>query len=161
MTNHYLRIYLNDHLAGAMAGVELAKRVAGSNKGNEFHDELEALRADIEEDRERLMKLMNQLDIPQNPIKAPASWVAEKVGRLKFNGRFTGYSELSRLVEIEALVLGVEGKSGLWRTLKQFAPLRDQIDESWLDSMLNRATDQRERLEALRLRAAAIVAQAG
>jgi hypothetical protein len=161
MSNQYLRIYLNDHLAGAVAGVELAKRVAGNNKGTEFFDELETLRTDIQEDRDRLMKLMNQLDIPQNPVKPPVSWIAEKIGRLKFNGRLTGYSELSRVVELEALALGVEGKSGLWTALKKFAQLRDRIGESWLDSMLNRARDQRDRIEGLRLRAVDIVASSG
>jgi hypothetical protein len=160
MSNRYLRIYLNDHLAGALVGVELAKRVAGNNKGTEFFDELESLRADIQEDRERLMKFMNQLDIPQNPVKPPVGWLAEKVGRLKFNGRFTGYSELSRLVELEALSLGIEGKGAMWRALKRF-DLGDRVDGSWLDSMLNRAVDQRERIEALRLRAAEIVAASG
>jgi hypothetical protein len=157
MSSRYLRIYLNDHLAGAVLGVELAKRLAGNNKGTEFHDELETLRADIQEDRERLMQLMNQLNIPQNPVKAPASWLAEKVGRLKFNGRLRGYSDLSRLVELEGLSLGVEGKAEMWRVLELFAETDDRIDKSWLDSQSRRAQDQRGRLERLRLRAAEIV----
>jgi hypothetical protein len=155
--NRYLRIYLNDHLAGSVLGVELAKRVAGSNKGTEFYNELEELRVDIQEDRERLMQLMNQLNIPQNPVKAPTSWVAEKLGRLKLNGRITGYSDLSRLVELEALSLGVEGKTALWTTLKHFADADERLDKSWLDSQLRRAEDQRSRLEDLRLRAAQFV----
>jgi hypothetical protein len=161
MSNRYLRIYLNDHLAGAVVGVELAKRIAGNNKGTDFYDELDALRADIQEDRDRLMKLMNQLDIPQNPVKPPAGWIAEKLGRLKLNGRLRGYSDLSRLVELEALSLGVEGKAGMWRTLKTSRSWNDGIDESWVDTMLARAQDQRERVETLRSRAAEIVAGAG
>jgi hypothetical protein len=157
MSNKYLGIYLNDHLAGAVLGVELAKRVAGNNKGTEFEDELEGLRADIHEDRNRLVQLMDQLEVAQNPIKAPTSWIAEKLGRIKFNGRLTGYSDLSRLIELEGLSLGVEGKIGLWSVLKRFAQTEDRLDESWLETQLKRAEDQRGRLEKLHLRAAEIV----
>jgi hypothetical protein len=161
MSNRYLKIYLNDHLAGAVAGVELAKRIAGNNKGTEFEAEIESLRNDIEEDRDELMRLMNRLDIPQNPIKQPASWLAEKVGRLKLNGRLTGYSPLSRVVELVGLSLGVEGKAGMWRSLKKLTPALGEVDESWLGSMLTKAMDQRERVEKLRLRAVEILAEEG
>lgn len=160
MPHRYLRIYLNDHLAAAVLGVELAKRVAGNNKGTEFYDDLEDLREEIQEDRERLMKLMNELNIPQNPVKAPTSWVAEKVGRLKFNGRLTGYSPLSRLLELEALTVGIEGKASLWTSLKELVDEVDGLNESWLDSQLRRAEGQKKKLDDLHRRAAAVMALA-
>ena len=36
LSTDLLTIYLNDHLAGATAGVELARRAAGENKGSEL-----------------------------------------------------------------------------------------------------------------------------
>jgi len=42
----------------------------------------------------------------------------EKVGRLKLNGQLTGYSPLSRLVELEGLELGITGKRAMWAALE-------------------------------------------
>ena len=159
MSGTYLRIYLNDHLAGAVIGVELVKRTARNNRGSEFHGELEKLSADIQEDRKRLAGFMDGLNIPQNPVKPPVGWLAEKVGRLKINGRLSGYSPLSRLIELEGLSLGVEGKASMWRALHHFARGEPRIDPSWLDEMESRASDQRKRIEKLRQRAAAVVAE--
>jgi hypothetical protein len=43
----------------------------------------------------------------------------EKLGRLKLNGQLTGYSPLSRMVEMEMLLIGITGKTGMWRALAQ------------------------------------------
>jgi hypothetical protein len=44
---HWLGIYLNDHLAGATAGAELARRVAGSHQDPRHRKRLAGLAADI------------------------------------------------------------------------------------------------------------------
>jgi hypothetical protein len=137
----YLAIYLNDHLAGAVAAVELARRV-----------ELGALADEIEEDRRALLDIMARLDVGQDRLKVAASWVAEKVGRLKLNGELLRSSPLSRLEELEVLGLGVEGKLALWRTLRQ--ELADELQGVDLDSLITRARSQRRRIERLRLEAA-------
>ena len=118
MPNKNVAIYLNDHLAGAIAGLELAKRSAGSNEGNEYGDFLSKLVIEIEEDQVSLVKLMEHMGIRKDLLKDAAAWMGEKVGRLKLNGQLIGYSDLSRLVELEGLHLGVQGKLNLWRNLK-------------------------------------------
>jgi hypothetical protein len=140
-----LAIYLNDHLAGSTAGVELARRAASSNAGNEYGDVLNGLAREIEEDRATLENLMDSLGVGRDRVKVAAAWLGEKAGRLKPNGRVLSYSPLSRLEEIEFLLLGVTGKLALWRALSE------HIDLPELEA---RAESQRERLEALRLRAA-------
>jgi hypothetical protein len=137
----YLAIYLNDHLAGAVAAVELARRV-----------DLGPLADEIEEDRRALLDIMARLDVGQDRLKVAASWVAEKVGRLKLNGELLRSSPLSRLEELEVLGLGVEGKLALWRTLRQ--ELADDLQGVDLDSLITRARSQRRRIERLRLEAA-------
>jgi hypothetical protein len=52
-------------------------------------------------------------------VKVLLGWGAEKAGRLKLNGELLGYSPLSRLEELEALSLGVEGKLALWTALRR------------------------------------------
>ncbi len=53
---------------------------------------------------------MEKLQVKRDHLKVLAGWVAEKLGRLKPNGQLLGYSPLSRLVELEALALGITGK---------------------------------------------------
>lgn len=50
-------------------------------------------------------------------MKPVAAWAVEKLGRLKPNGQLTGYSPLSRMVEMEVLLIGITGKTGMWRAL--------------------------------------------
>jgi hypothetical protein len=51
--------------------------------------------------------------------KPAAAWTVEKLGRLKLNGQLTGYSPLSRMVEIEMLYIGITGKMRMWRALEE------------------------------------------
>ena len=148
----YLSTYLNDHLAGATVGVELARRARGNNERSELGAFLERLAAEIEEDREALVAVMDRLDIGKDRVKVAAGWLTEKVGRLKPNNRLFGYSPLSRQVELEALALGVEGKRRLWQVLRQLEEPR--LSEFDFDALLERARSQRERLQERRLAAA-------
>ena len=50
-----LGIYLNDHLAGATAGTELARRMARSHRGQEESGPLNRLAAEIAQDRSALL----------------------------------------------------------------------------------------------------------
>ena len=150
----YLSIYLRDHHAGAQAGLELARRTAGSNEDGEYGRQLRELCTEIEEDREILTELMDRLGIRANPIKQGGAWVGEKLGRLKLNGQITEYSPLSRLVEIEGLVIGVSGKLELWRSLHA-AGAAGELEDIDLDRMIERAESQRRRLQELHDRAAA------
>jgi hypothetical protein len=114
-----LSIYLNDHLAGSTLGLELAKRSRASNQGTPLADFLDRLVREIETDRETLKRLMRELGIRPDPLKTCGAWVAEKLGRLKLNGQITGYSPLSRVVELESLYLGVTGKLEMWIALER------------------------------------------
>jgi hypothetical protein len=148
-----LGIYLNDHLAGATGGVELIKRLAGSD--DEWSGgALGRLAGEIAEDRETLLALMAALEIPVRQYKVWAGWAAEKAARLKLNGHLLTRSPLSRLVELEAMRLGVEGKAAGWRTLLTRSAVDDRLDSGRLDGLLLRATEQSETLEHLRVRAA-------
>jgi len=148
-----LGIYLNDHLAGATGGLELVRRSAAAHRGTPTGATLSRLAAEIEEDRESLQDVMASLRVPVRHYKVYSAWAAEKVGRLKLNGRLLDRSPLSSLIELEALRLGVEGKASLWRTLREVAAAEPRLDTAGLDQLLDRATDQVDTLESLRLQA--------
>jgi hypothetical protein len=118
--SRYLGIYLNDHLAGAAVGVEVAGRLCRSNEEDpELAKPLAEVRAEIEADRVTLEGLMERLGIRRGRLKPALASAAEKLGRLKPNGQLTGYSPLSRLVELELLLVGINGKLQLWRALQR------------------------------------------
>jgi hypothetical protein len=151
-----LAIYLNDHLAGATGGLELARRACGANRGTAFEAPLEQLAAEIAADRRALLDVMRRLGVGRDRVKERAGWVAEKLGRLKLNGRLRGYSPLSRVVELEAISLGVEGKRALWRTLAHAGAGDARLDGVDLDALSRRAEDQRRLVEGERVRAVEI-----
>jgi hypothetical protein len=150
-----LGIYLNDHLAGATGGLELARRTAGAHRGTETGTTLTRIAKEIQEDRESLLEIMAALEVPVRQYKVAAAWVVEKAGRLKLNGRLLDRSPLSSLVELETMRVGVEGKACLWRTLLQVAKHEQRLDASRLDSLIQRAASQLETLEPMRMAASA------
>jgi hypothetical protein len=149
-----LGIYLNDHLAGATVGMELSRRARGSNKGTAYGDVLERIAKEIEEDREVLLDLMSRLEVKRDHAKVAVGWLGEKFGRLKPNGRLLSYSPLSRLVELEALSLGIAGKVSLWEALKEVAAEDSRLDAAELGRLADRAERQRKEVWQLRQRAA-------
>ena len=148
-----LGIYLNDHLAGAVGGEELAKRCLSENRRSPLGAFLERLVQEISEDREALERLMSRLGVARDPWKTQAAWLLEKVGRLKLNGGIMSYSDLSRLEELESLSVGVEGKASMWRALQALSsdPRLKELDLAELEK---RAQRQRDELEVHRLEAA-------
>ncbi len=148
-----LAIYLNDHLAGSTGGVELARRARSSNRGTRWGKDLERICAEIEADRETLEAVMAHLGVKRNTAKVTGAWAAEKLGRLKLNGRLRGYSPLSRLLELEMLHIGITGKLELWQALQQ--TLEPKLARFDLAAQIERAESQRQAVERLRLDAAA------
>jgi hypothetical protein len=150
--DRFLAIYLNDHLAGATLSVELARRLRSSNEGDgEFGQPLARLCAEIEADREALTGLMEQLEVGRDPVKPVLAQAAEKLGRLKPNGRLRSYSPLSRVLELEVLSGLVGGKMQLWNALEQ--SFGESLDGFDLNDLAARADNQGQRLEDLHLAA--------
>jgi hypothetical protein len=128
-------IYLNDHLAGANAGVELARRVAPGEVAQE-----------IEEDRAVLLEVMQRLSVGRDPVRVALGWGTEKMLRLKPGGRFE---------DLEALSLGVEGKLALWTALQQALGDDPRLRGIEFEPLMARARSQRRRIEQQRLDAVA------
>jgi hypothetical protein len=151
VTRSLLAIYLNDHLAAATAEVELARRARRANKGSELGTRLARLCGEVESDRKTLEDVMTELDVHKDPAKVAAGWLAEKLGRLKLNGQLTGYSPLSRVLELGGLQITATSRLGLWQVLDQaFGQRLARFD---LPALVERADSQRAELERLRLEA--------
>lgn len=147
-----LRIYLNDHLAVMRGEVELARRCRSNNRGGELEVELTRLVTQVEEDRRHVRELLERSGMRESRSKQVLASVAEKLGRLKFNGQLLGYSDLSRLVELEGLCLAVEHRLNLWRSLMA-AVEHPHLRELRLVERVEQASRQRQRLEEHRSQA--------
>lgn len=154
MNEKLLRIYLQDHHAGATTGLELARRAHGSNKGNEYGQALAKIVDEIAADQKALEGVMDELGFEADKIKDLGAWTLEKAGRLKLNGQLSGYSPLSRVVELEGLVTGITGKISLWAALLEIAGDEPRLDAARLERLRERGESQRATVEELRERAA-------
>ena len=153
-SDEQLGIYLNDHLAGSSAGMELAAKLRDNNQGTELGDAMVALHDDISQDRDALEELMGRLQVERHPVKDAAGWFLEKLSRLRLNPALTGSAELTRLLETEALSLGIEGKLLLWLALKEAAAVEPRLAGTDFDRLIERARGQRRAVESHRLAAA-------
>lgn len=144
-----LGIYLNDHLAGAAAGVERARNLAQAEQDPVISAAVSPLAVEIAQDRASLLEIMRRLDVPVRRYKLAAARLAEKAGRLKTNGRLVRRSPLTSLVELEVLRMGVSGKAAVWETLRRLADEDDRLDAARLDALLGRARTQLRTLEDL------------
>jgi hypothetical protein len=150
-----LSVYLNDHLGGSAGGVELARRLASANKSTDYGLPLADIAGQIEEDIASLRDVMERLGVEEDRIKQAGGWAMEKVGRLKLNGQLLGYSPLSRLVELEGLLLGVTGKQAMWQVMQLNFGQDARLAGVNLGALFVRARDQRRTLDKLRNQAAA------
>jgi hypothetical protein len=145
-----LDTYLNDHLAGAKAGVDLANEIAEDSGDTPLAAEMTNLATDIEADRQSLVEIMDALGIEKETVKQAIGWMAEKMSRLRLNRAAAGSEELSLLLSIEALSMGVEAKRSLWQCLAQVAPSVPGLSAVELSTLEHRAEDQIARLVAAR-----------
>jgi hypothetical protein len=159
-SNDLLGVYLNDHLAGSAAGTELAEKLRDNNQGTELGNTMAAMHRDIEQDRASLTELMARLEVEQHPVKEAAGWLLERLSRLRLNPALTGSAELTRLLETEALSLGIEGKLAMWLVLKEAAEADQRLAGTDFDRLIERARGQRRALEPHRV-AASLRAFAG
>jgi hypothetical protein len=154
MPERLLKIYLTDHRAAATAGMALAHRTARSNARTEYGDLLRRLAGEMEDDRRTLQQIVAALGFRESMTKEAVAWLGEKVGRLKLNGQITGSSPLSRVLELEALSVGVVGKLALWESLLTVPQISERLSRFHLDDLSERARRQRAEIEEWRLRAA-------
>jgi hypothetical protein len=149
-----LRIYLNDHLAGSMIGVELARRARAENEGTPIGEYLGVLLGELREDRATLENVMLALGLTRDWLKEGVAWMGGKLGRLKLNGQLKSHSPLSRVEVLEGLCIGTEGRLALWRTLRRLARKDERLGRFDFGALIIRTEQHRRSLERLRQQAA-------
>jgi hypothetical protein len=143
--------YLNDHLAGSAAGIQLARRCARGHAGTDLGVLLESFLEEFEEDRGALEDVMERLGVAPNAPRQAAAVAGELVSRLRHVVPVVGStsSETIAVEDLELLSLGIEGRRMLWHALAELADTR--LAGMDLASLEERARGERERLEPFRL----------
>src|SRR5699024_6430162 len=107
-----LELYLNDHLTGATAGRARIRHMVQEYADLPIHDALRELADDLEEEHERLTRVITELGLTVKRYRQVPAAIGERLGRLKLNNRLFGRSPMSPLLEVELLRGAVNANSG-------------------------------------------------
>jgi len=154
MKQDLLATYLNDHLAGSTAALELVKHAITQNDSNEYALFLQGFLREMIEDRNILKKVIESVGATQSSLKKISAWVLEKISRLKINNTIFHYSNVSRFLELEGLLVGVSGKENLWKVLDTYFSHDLRLSEFNFNRLYQRSVQQREEIQEHALKAA-------
>jgi len=149
-----LGIYLKDHFAGGVGAVELLEHLVKEHADDPLGAFFSELRAEIQADHEQLHNLMTALGYEESSLRNAGAWMAEKFSHAKIGFAAGKESKLGLLQALEALLLGINGKRLLWRSLavtKHSSPILQKTDLARLEA---RAVDQADRADTQRLKTA-------
>lgn len=152
-----LGIYVNDHLMAATGGVELVRRMLGTHRGDQYEQPLKQLLAELRDEKSAHLRMAETLGIPVRQYKQLASWVGEKLARMKPNGHLLSRSPLSDVVEFEFIASAVLAKRAGFETLREVAEAEPRLDKGLLDRLIRQADAQHEWLAEARREVAAAV----
>ncbi|MFI5427898.1 hypothetical protein [Aeromicrobium sp. UC242_57] len=144
-----LAAYLQTHLAGSRAGVDLFSRSAKGQLDHEIGVALDEIRREVADERTQLQQIMSSLDVDENLVRSTAARIGERIARLKPNGSLLHRTPLTDLVEVEALRIAVSGKQAGWESLVAIADLVPQLDLDQLEQLVAQGKLQLERLGEL------------
>lgn len=150
MATEMLHTYMQDHHAGAAAGIDLFRRVAEDHQDPEIRRIVSRIGDETVDDLNSLEELMTLAGTSPSLLKDLPAKAAEKFGQLKPNRRVTERSPLSDLVELEALTLAVTGKKLGFKALLDIGDPR--LPRPTLEKLVERAEEHGRELEKLRLR---------
>ena len=150
----HLSTYLNDHLAGSVAALELIEHLADKYPDTTLESFFADLHADISADQDVLRDFLNTFGAKESSVRKAGAWLAEKVGRAKFGVAENDVSGTGLLEALEGLAMGITGKQLLWRALASASEVMPQLRGPDYVRLEQRAMEQRDRVDQKRLAAA-------
>jgi hypothetical protein len=154
MSREGLITYLNDHLAGSVAALELLDHLIRLQSGTAAERTLAAVRTEVEEDQQTLQSLLHEVGGKESRMRQAAAWLTEKLGQAKLHLDDPGSGEFQMLEALETLALGIQGKAALWRALAAASGRLPQVRQLDFAALEERARNQFQRVDTLRLKAA-------
>lgn len=115
-----LSLYLSDHISGATAGVARMSHMAKQYKSTPHGVALHRIAGELREERAFYLDLVKRLGLPRRRYRQGIAWLAERVGRLKLNGRLLKTSPMTPVLESELMRGAIIAKLGGWRVLRDY-----------------------------------------
>ena len=144
--------YLNDHLAGSVAALELIAHCAHLYKGKRLGAFFTEMEARIGTDQNTLRDLMGRLSIEESKVRQAGAWAGEKLSRALLAIAGNERDGLGLLLALEGLIMGIAGKQLLWRALSAMnLPKLEQFD---FEKLQRRAQKQIKHVQAEQIRSA-------
>ena len=150
MAYESLEVYLNDHLAGATAGVNLVEQAVDRHRSDELGEFFGPLASEIKADLATLEGLMEDMGVDKSASKTALAEVGSKLAAPKFTAEGAGNKHLGDFITLETLSIGVEGKRCMWVALQTVADAYPELQALDLEDLESRARNQRDKLETKR-----------
>ncbi|MHB8864509.1 MAG: hypothetical protein ACYC6N_19060 [Pirellulaceae bacterium] len=163
MNDKRLRIYLDDHSALMVAEVELIGRCWRSNRTEPLGEFLQQLENEVKAQTSVVCDVIHGIGGDATlggRLKKGAAWFAEKLGRLKLNDSLLRYSDLSRLLELEAISAAALERVLLWDNLDSVAGNDSRLNGITFSFFRDQSQQQLDELNTRR-RSAAVLALLG
>jgi hypothetical protein len=112
-----LAVYLRDHHALLVLLRELSQRINTADRSEELRAFSGEVRQAADDDCACIEQYLDRLDSAPSRIRNAGVWTAEKLGRLKLNGRLLRPSPLSAVTELEGCRLLLESNRAVWAGL--------------------------------------------
>jgi hypothetical protein len=157
MSKDALTTYLNDHVAGSVAALELFDHLIQLQRGSAREQELLAIRQEVAEDQNVLLGLLERVGGKESGVRNALAWITEKFGRLKLHLDDPGDDQFRIFEALEALALGIQGKAALWRALGSASSRLPEVRTVDYRALEDRARNQFSRVDRIRLQVASEV----
>jgi len=131
-----LATYIQDHLAGANAAIEIIGVLQKRSEELPTSQLLAWLAAEVQQDKETLEKLARNMGIVSSTVKDSAAWVGTRIVNLKIGA---GELPFGAFEAREFLCLGIQGKLHLWKALQRSAACARVIDQPNFNVLMERA----------------------
>ncbi|MFL5402445.1 MAG: hypothetical protein ACJ8BF_06470 [Gemmatimonadales bacterium] len=154
MSKDALTTYLNDHLAGAAAALELLDHLISLERGADRRQELVTIRDEVEQDQQVLLRMLRAVGGKESRVRSALAWLTEKIGQAKLRLDDPGGGEFRVFEALEALALGIQGKAALWRALASSSAHLSELRTLDYGALERRAIAQFTRVDNLRLQVA-------
>ncbi|CAM3255870.1 hypothetical protein NODU109028_07220 [Nocardioides dubius] len=107
--------YMQAHLAGAGAGIDLFTQAAGSVRDHAVRAELRRIRDELLDERRRLRRMLDDLGSGESAVLTTATRLGGLLARLK--PHLVRRTDTTDLIQLEAMRDAVAGKIAGWQAL--------------------------------------------